>query len=186
MAALNVANFAEQAVRMVLDARQQATEILDRAREKADQVLAEAKTAAEQLRQQAQDQGLAAGKQEGYSKGLSQGQADGAEKAFNDAMALFNKQTEDLRKLLSESIRRLDESREEVLRQARADLLELALTIAERVTARGPAAISKPPRPISARRSRWSRAVHKSRCGCAPPSSTSSANTPNRSWKNWA
>jgi flagellar assembly protein FliH len=134
VAALNVANFAEQAQRMILDARAQATEMLERAREKAAQVAAEAAQQAGTLGREAHEQGLAAGKQEGYAKGLAQGQADGAERAFQEAMSLFSRQTEDLRKLLSESVRRLDEARDQVLRQARADLLELALTIAERIT----------------------------------------------------
>jgi flagellar assembly protein FliH len=134
LAALNVANFAEQAQRMILEARAQATEMLDRAREKAALVAAETQVQAEVLRRQAHDQGLAAGSEEGYAKGLAQGQADGAEKAFQEAMSLFNRQTEDLRKLLSQSVSRLDEAREQVLRQARADLLELSLTIAERIT----------------------------------------------------
>lgn len=134
VAALNVANFAEQAQRMILEARAGATEMMDRAREKAAEVAAQADQEAQALRRQTHEQGLVAGREEGYAKGLSQGQADGAEKAFQEAMGLFTRQTEDLRKLLSESVRRLDEARDQILRQARADLLELSLTIAERIT----------------------------------------------------
>ena len=134
VAALNVVNFAEQAHRMVLEARQQATEVLEAARAAAAQLTAETAQRAEQLRREAHEQGLTAGREEGYAKGLAEGQADGAEKAFQQAMDLFNRQTEDLRKLLAESVRRLDAAHDEVLRQARSDLLELALTVAERVT----------------------------------------------------
>jgi flagellar assembly protein FliH len=135
VAALNVANFAEQAQRMILEARTQGTEILDRAREKAAQIAVQTEQQAQQIRREAHEQGLAEGSKEGYAKGLSQGQADGAEKAFHEAMSMFSRQTDDLRKLFLESVGRLDEQREQILRQARADLLELALTIARRITA---------------------------------------------------
>jgi flagellar assembly protein FliH len=130
VAALNVANFAEQARKLVLDARAQAEEILSAARAQARQIesLAAAKTA------EAAKRGYEEGRAEGHAKGLAEGQADGAEKAFAEASEKFNRQTEELRTALTATLRKVDAAREDILQQARNDLLELSLAVAEKVT----------------------------------------------------
>ncbi|NQU75226.1 MAG: hypothetical protein HQ546_02790 [Planctomycetes bacterium] len=123
LSAFNVVDFALQAHKMVAEARAQSAALL-----------ADAQADARQITEQAHQQGHKQGHVLGYEKGLTDGQADGAEKAFNEAMAKFNQQTADLQTMLKQTIRQLDEAREDILRQARADLLALSLTIAEKIT----------------------------------------------------
>lgn len=118
-AALNVANFAEQAQKLVLDAQA-----------KAAQTLQNATARARELEQQASERGYA----EGFAKGRADGQADGAEKAFAEATAGFQKQTASLQQLLRQAIQGLEAARADLLLQARSDLLNLSIAIAEKVT----------------------------------------------------
>lgn len=117
--ALNVANFAEQAQKMVLEAQT-----------KASQILAQATAKARQVEQAAAERGYA----EGFQKGLIDGQADGAERAFSEAAAGFTRQTADLQAMLKKTILQLEADRGEILQQAREELLDLALEIASKVT----------------------------------------------------
>ncbi|MFW6154685.1 MAG: FliH/SctL family protein [Planctomycetota bacterium] len=119
LAALNIANFTDQAQRVLL-----------KAGEEADALLADARRQAEQLREEAR----AAGYAEGHAQGLADGQADGAEQAFAKAMETFDQQTASLRDVLREMIDQLGAARETLLVDARAELLDLACRIAEKVT----------------------------------------------------
>ncbi|NLF30928.1 MAG: hypothetical protein GX591_08590 [Planctomycetes bacterium] len=119
LAALNIANFSQQAQRVLI-----------KAREEADAILADARSQAEQIRQEAR----AAGYAEGHAQGLADGQADGAEQAFAKAMETFDKQTSSLRNVLREMVDRLGEAREQLFTEARAELLDLAVQIAAKVT----------------------------------------------------
>ncbi len=117
--ALNVANFAEQAKKMLVDAKIQA-----------QGTLARAATEAEQIRSQAGQRGHA----EGFRRGQADGQADGAEKAFAEAMTRFQEQTNELQALLKRTVDELIGAREQLLQEAQTELLELAVAIAEKVT----------------------------------------------------
>ena len=119
LAALNIANFSEQAQRVLI-----------KAREEADAILADARRQGEQLREEAR----AAGYAEGRAQGLADGRADGAEQAFAKAMETFDTQTASLRDVLREMVDQLAEARETLLAGARAELLDLALQIAAKVT----------------------------------------------------
>ena len=48
-------------------------------------------------------------------------------------METFNQQTDQLRTMLQQSVEKIDQARDEILRQARGDLLELSLAIAEKI-----------------------------------------------------
>jgi len=131
MAALNIANFTEQAQRIVTDARAQA-----------DQIIAAARQEAEQIRREAH----AAGHAEGHAQGVMDGQADGAERAFAEASQTFTAQTEQLQAMLRETIDEVAAARDQLLLDARGELLEFALQIAEKIThtqARGDIAAAK-------------------------------------------
>ncbi len=119
LAALNIANFTDQAQRLLL-----------KAREEADAILADARRQAERIAEQARTAGYA----EGHAQGLADGQADGAEQAFAKAMETFDVQTAALRDVLREMVDRLADTREQLLIEARAELLELAIQIAAKIT----------------------------------------------------
>jgi flagellar assembly protein FliH len=117
--ALNVANFSEQAKKLILDAQA-----------KSSQILAQATTKAKEVEKLAEQRGY----DTGFARGLADGQADGAEKAFAEAIKRFDQQTAELQKMLKQSVLKLEEARNDILQQARAELLDLALAIAEKVT----------------------------------------------------
>jgi flagellar assembly protein FliH len=119
LAALNIANFTEQAQRVLLKARQDA-----------DAILLDARRQAERIHEQARLAGYA----EGQAQGLADGQADGAERAFAKAMETFDQQTASLRGVLREMVDQFAAAREQLLTEARAELLDLALQIAAKVT----------------------------------------------------
>ena len=146
IAALNVANFAEQADKMVREARARASEVLALANFQADQAISSAQAKEVEAEQRGHDEGFRRGYAEGQTKGQADGAADGAERAFNEAMETFNQQTDQLRILLQQSVEKIDLAREEILQQARGDLLELSLTIAEKIVhtqTRGDIAVAK-------------------------------------------
>lgn len=118
-AALNIANFAAEAERLISDAHA-----------KASKILAEAQADAQRIRAEAQKRG----QEEGYKRGLAEGQADGADKAFEAAQQHFQAQTAQLQQMFKQAIVRLDGLRDEVLQQARTEVLDLALEIAGKIT----------------------------------------------------
>lgn len=130
-AALNIANFAEQAQRMIIEAQAQAT-----------QVATQAHAAAREIHTQADQRGFA----EGFQRGLADGQADGAERSFAESKKNFDKQTAELQKMLKQTVLQLEQAHQEILHEARTELLDLALAIAEKIThvqARGDIEVAK-------------------------------------------
>lgn len=134
LAVLNVANFAEQAKKMILCARAESSEITTRANAEAKEVTERAAYAAAAAKKHGHEQGYAAGHAEGCQKGYAEGQADGAERAFNESMEMFRQQTADLQTMLTQAVQQVQDAHEDILQQARTDLLELALATAERIT----------------------------------------------------
>ncbi|GAG22388.1 unnamed protein product, partial [marine sediment metagenome] len=130
LAALNIANFAEQSKRMVVNAQNEAARILARVKAEVEQMEADAAEAAAQAEQGAYEQGA----KRGYAAGHADGLADGAERAFNESLGTFTAQTAHLQNMLTRSIEQLDTARQDVLQQARDELLDLSLTVAERIT----------------------------------------------------
>ena len=129
LAALNVADFAAQAARTVHKARQRADTMVAEATERAGRIDAEAAEAAGAARQAAHDEGYRAGR----AAGEADGRADGAQKAFEEAMALFAQQSESLQATLTRTLDEISAVREDICAQARADLLDLSLAIADKV-----------------------------------------------------
>lgn len=117
--ALNIANFGEQAQKMIIEAQA-----------KASQILVQAGAKAKEMEKLAEQRGYA----EGLQRGLSDGQADGSEKAFTEAMKKFQAQTSDLQQMLKQSVLQLEAARHEILQQARQDLLNLSVAIAKKIT----------------------------------------------------
>ena len=103
------------------EARRQAGALVAHARETAGAVHAEvARTAFE----------------EGYLKGYSAGQRAGRQKAFDEAITRFEREHRHLAQALQEATTRVDELKEDLLIQAKRDVLELAVAIGEKVTKR--------------------------------------------------
>ncbi len=124
---LNVDKFADQARKMVADARAESTRII-----------ADAEAQAEQMQEQAEARGYAEGLKkgtaDGLAKGTADGLADGAERAFAEAMKNFDEQTAQLRRALQAVAEDLTLRRDGILREARAEVLDLAIEIGRRIT----------------------------------------------------
>jgi len=129
LAALNIADFATQAARTVEKARRTAEALIADAEQQARRIAAEAAEAAEAARQAAHDEGYRLGRQTGEADG----RADGAQKAFEEAEALFGQQSQSLQTTLTRALDEIAAVREDICAQARTDLLDLALAIADKV-----------------------------------------------------
>ena len=106
--------------------------MLLRARQQADQLLAAAQTEAEAMKQRGHAEGLATGKREGVAQGLVEGTEKGRKQAFD---AETQKLTEALTAMqtLTHSF---EQARCELVARAEAEVLPLALAIAQKVTRR--------------------------------------------------
>lgn len=106
-------------------AQLQAELILRQAREEAEQLLADARAAAkaeqEEIRMGARD--------EGYREGYAQGTAKAMDDALRDREATAARLEKEVRSFLEKA----DMAREEVLLQARDELLDLCIAVAEKV-----------------------------------------------------
>lgn len=114
------------------DIERQAKVILLRARQQAEQLLAVAQTEAEQLKQQATAQGLAEGRRQGVAQGSEQGRQAGQQLALNE----HRTQLQQAMQALSAAMIALNESRADLESSALAEVVQLAISIAARVTKR--------------------------------------------------
>lgn len=108
-----------------------------------ERIKAQARARAEQIIERAQVQArriVAGGDERGYAKGLARGLADGAEQGRTEAHdEAIEGERERLDRLLSSwesALEQFERERERMLIEARTDVLELAMRIAERVTRR--------------------------------------------------
>ncbi|MGE5609138.1 MAG: FliH/SctL family protein [Bacillota bacterium] len=114
------------------DIEDHAKALLLRARQQAEQLLAAAQVEAEGLKQQAQADGFAEGRQEGLTKGREEGLKIGREAALQEQ----REQLANLITALTGSVTQIDVSRRELEAAALKDVIRLAIAIAERVTKR--------------------------------------------------
>jgi len=111
------------------DLRADAAKIIDDAKRQARRIVEEAQAERRRLLEGAREEGFAQGKQQGYQQGLAAGREAGRAEAVSE-------QRERIRSLLELWFAALDdflEARSGLLRSSRADLLQLAVAIAEKV-----------------------------------------------------
>lgn len=118
---LNLADLAEQARTVVLDARRQAARIVAEAREKAE---AEKAQAAER----GLAEGLARGRDDGYAEGLRQG--------LQEARKEFDAEAGELTALARKILETLRDARKDLMGGGEAQVLEFALALARRIVGR--------------------------------------------------
>ncbi|GIW76288.1 MAG: hypothetical protein KatS3mg104_1351 [Phycisphaerae bacterium] len=114
------------------DIEAHARRILLKARQDADQLLAAAREQAQAIQARARIEGLAEGKKEG----LLQGKAEGLKQGKSEAYDQYHQQLTGLVTLLHQTMRELDDQRQQLINRCEAEVLPLALAIAEKVTRR--------------------------------------------------
>jgi len=126
-------NTARRAVVLDLgDLRRQAEELQREGMASAKQILEEAVRERERLLAGARVEGLSTGHKEGLAKGLEEGRREGHAEALKASSRNLNALTEGWARALGDLV----EARDQMLHEARSDLLRLAIAIAERVTKR--------------------------------------------------
>jgi flagellar assembly protein FliH len=114
------------------DIENHAKAILLRARQQAEQLLAAAQTEAEGIRIAAKAEGLAQGQQEGIALGMTQGAKSGEQQALAENRA----QLQQAMAALAAAASALDSNRADLEAAVLADVVQLAIAIARRVTKR--------------------------------------------------
>jgi flagellar biosynthesis/type III secretory pathway protein FliH len=114
------------------DIEMHAKSILLRAQQQADQLLSAAQMEAVSLKEQARIEGLQEGKQAGTVRGLKEGNAAGQAQALQEHRAALTAAVT----ALGGAMQELDVSRRALESEALTDVIELAVSIARRVTKR--------------------------------------------------
>lgn len=118
---LDLGDLQRQAEALAKDAERRAHATLDEARKERDRLI-----------NGATDEG----KRQGHEKGLAQGLTEGREKGRQEGLAQTKSAAEALIKSWEAALARFEASRDELLSDARTDILRLATTIASRVIKR--------------------------------------------------
>jgi len=114
------------------DIEAQAERILSEAEAKAAAIMAAGEKAAVDIRARAQSEGRAAGLQAGNEEGIKAGRAEGHAKAYAESRDQITKAAQTLAGACAE----FQTLKEELFKQAEADLLKLSVMIARKVTGR--------------------------------------------------
>jgi len=114
------------------DIEHHAKSILRRAQHRAEQLLAAAQAEGETIKQEARAEGLAEGHRDGMAQGLEQGHQAGRQAALNDHRA----QLQQAMQSLTSALTSIHASRADLEATALAEVVRLAIAIAERVTKR--------------------------------------------------
>lgn len=110
----------------------QARTMLEQARAEAKRIGAEAERDAEQRRAAAADEGYA----EGFEKGKAEGYAAGEQAARDDVLGSFQPQLERLATAWAGALEKWEQSRNDMLLEAREDVLTFAFNLAAKVVSR--------------------------------------------------
>jgi len=108
----------------------EARNIVENARRQAALILEDATRRAANEREQAIQEGHAAG----YQEGQQVGREAGRDEAFREAMERFDREQGQLVSAMTEAVSRMQSLRDDLMLAGRRDVLDLALRIAERVT----------------------------------------------------
>lgn len=120
---------AAQAAEELHRAKQQAAQLLAQAHEDAQRLLDEAQAEAARLRAEAQREG----REEGYAQGYQEGRATGQQEAERAVQETAEATVGEYLRQLGALVARAQVDRIALIREAEADLVELALAIAEKV-----------------------------------------------------
>lgn len=120
-AVMNLADIAAEARSIVLDARKDAARIVAEAREKSEEV-----------RLAAAEKGYA----EGLARGQNDGYADGQKRGFQQASQDFQTGAAGLLDLAGKIVAELSAARADLLLQARSEMIDLSLELAEKIVGR--------------------------------------------------
>lgn len=115
---LTLRDLAQEAQKLVLDARQEAARIVS-----------QAKLSAEAARQQACEQGMAQGLEQGRAQGYAEGLRQGLGESATRDQAQFDEMTQLAGKIVAE----LSAARDELLHQARRQMLAFAMELAQKI-----------------------------------------------------
>lgn len=114
------------------DLQQQGRAVIETASEQAEKILADARAERERLLSGAEQEGRDRGYQAGHAEGLEAGRKQG----FDQALAEHQEKVQEVTQRWSESLDRFASARDTMYQQARKDVVQLALRIAERITRR--------------------------------------------------
>jgi flagellar assembly protein FliH len=114
------------------DLKRQGELVKEAARQEAARIIEKAKVEADRLTAAASEKGFAEGKQKGHEAGFEKGLEEGVEKAYQER----SPELESLNTTWNTCLHEYLAIREHMLTAARADVVELALKIAERVVYR--------------------------------------------------
>lgn len=114
------------------DLTRQGEQVRARAQQQADAILAGARSERQRLTTSAREEGLAKGHAEGLAKGLE----EGAKKGHEAALAERRQDLDTLLRGWSAALQAFEQDRDRLLREAREDVLRLAVMMGERITRR--------------------------------------------------
>jgi flagellar assembly protein FliH len=114
------------------DVEEHARGILTRAQSQAEQLIAAAQTEGDELKKRMQAEGFAAGRAEGMQKGMDEGKKAGHQAALTEQKA----QIAQAISTLAAALKQVEASRKELETDALAEVVELAVAVARRVTKR--------------------------------------------------
>ncbi len=118
------------------DVNSEANAILDVARSQANELLAQARAEADALKGGIFDQARVDGERAGHEAGLEQGRAEGMERIITEVLEPHRELFEQLGPVWHEQLTSFARDREQLLDDARRELLGLAIEIARRVVRR--------------------------------------------------
>lgn len=114
------------------DLKRQAEDLRRRAENEAERIIAEAQEQRRRLLEGAAEEGRA----EGREQGIAEGRAEGAEEGRAAALKEHSARIDNVLTSWAAALTEFERSREDILLEARADVLRLALKVAEKVTKR--------------------------------------------------
>lgn len=136
MALIKPVNLSRQAKRaMVLDMGdlgRQAERMVETARVEAERIVSEARVQAQQLIDQADGRGF----QQGLERGLSEGRAQGRQEGHDEALRQHAQEIQLLTESWNAALQSWHAQREQMLQEAREDLLQFAILAAQKIVNR--------------------------------------------------
>jgi len=126
------------------DIEEQAQSLVRQARQAAEQVLARAQREAEALRRKAREEGKTEGYSAGLAQGMAEGRAEGLQRATEEGhaagraagLAEVGPQLTAAHAALASALSQIDAGRHDLEQAATAEVVQLALAVARRVTLR--------------------------------------------------
>ncbi len=118
------------------DVIKQAQQIREDAQAKARSLVSEAQRDAEMIRKSVFDETLEKGFEQGQQQGLKEGREQGLEQGRQEAFDQSNKQLQQLQEAWSQALEQWGQQRDDLLRDARGAVLELAVRLAEKLVYR--------------------------------------------------